>query len=114
MASVKLNEVKELVQKEKEQIKAAGLKRIRYSKSLKDKVSKLAVTMSVKELSEQVGVSKAFIEAAKKNASNPRPQATPPVQLFDVTNSFMKSGAIKSLPIIKFTTTRGLLIEIFE
>ena len=110
----KLKKAKRLI--EKDRINAGKSKSVRYSAPTKESILSLTKTISNRSLCQELGVSLSFIEKLKRNSlsSSTSKESDTPLQLFDVTNSFMQEAPAKVLPIMKFTTARGLTIEIFE
>jgi len=113
MAAVTLKDVKELVKKEK--MMACNPKRMTYSKVVEEKISILTKTIPTRELAQELKLSRSFIGKLKKRSLEQKVEDnSSPIQLLDLSNSFMKGDTPEVLPIVKFTTARGLTIEIFE
>ena len=113
MTALTLKELKVLIRKEK--MMAPNPKCMRYSKSIKEKIATLTRTISCKELSKELNISRSFVEKLKRTTNNGKKNDfSPPIKLLDLSNSFVKDDSSNLHPVMKLTTARGLTIEIFE
>jgi hypothetical protein len=114
MATDKLQETKKLIKKDR--LKAKNPKKVKYSKVAKEKISDLIKIIPIKKLSVELGVSKSFLVKLKKSTRTlvKNEKLSSPLQFVEIPNSLMKCDSQKILPIMRFSTAKGLTIEIFE
>lgn len=113
MKTAKLKEAKTLVERDRKM--ATNPKKVTYSKETKEKVYGLLTEMSVQKISNELGVSRCFIDRTrtkrrKTENSIVNNDNALPVQFMELPNDFMKE---ELQPTLKVTTPRGLIIEIF-
>ena len=117
MSTANLQEAKDLIKRD--QLKAKSAKKRSFSKSTKEKISALTKIIPIKKLSEELNVSKSFLEKLKKSnlttgSSVEKENFPSALQFLEIPSSVMKNQSQKILPSIRFSTSRGLTIEIFE
>lgn len=118
MFKLDLEKLKTLVEKEK--ATSVRSKSPIYSDIVRSEVSKLVDKISIKKLSDAIGVSKNFVYAIKQscekskilgNAGNQGKQA---FQFIQMPNALMKEKNDDLKMFMKVTTLDGISIEIFK
>lgn len=117
MSTANLQEAIDLIKRD--QLKAKSAKKMSYSKAAKEKICSLIKIIPIKKLAEELNVSKSFLEKLKRSnlttaSPGEKENFSSALQFLEIPSSVMKDHSQKILPSIRFCTSKGLTIEIFE